>query len=114
MQPEQSMPKQTVITLTRKLQLEDLERAKDKKEGKVHEDELKGLYDLIIPPGTPSYIIYDILEEFELEAVNRNINVNIVETDKRELIALRGTLEQVQAAEKYLHEELQAWINSED
>ncbi|WP_406659679.1 hypothetical protein V7O66_07450 [Methanolobus sp. ZRKC3] len=102
------------MILARKLQLEDLERSKKRIEGKLDGDELEGLYDLIIPPGTPSYIIYDMLEEFELEAVNRNITVNIVERDNRELIALRGILEVVQAAEIFLHEEMTAWANSED
>jgi hypothetical protein len=101
-----------VITLTRKLTLEDLERSKTKKENKPEERDLTDLYDLLIPPGTPSYIIYDLVEEFDLEPVERKINVQIVDTDERELIALRGSLEEVQAAEKFLHEELQAWIES--
>jgi hypothetical protein len=101
-----------VITLTRKLTLEDLERSKDKKENKPAEQDLEDLYDLLIPPGTPSYIIYDLVEEFDLEPVERKINVHIVDTDERELIALRGTLEVVQAAEQFLHEELKAWIES--
>lgn len=103
----------TVITLTRKLTLEDLEKSKDKKENRNDGQDLEDLYDLIIPPGTPSYIIYDLVEEFDLEAVSRKINVHIVETDEREVIVLRGTLEEVQAAEKYLHEELQAWVDSD-
>ncbi|MDK2827056.1 hypothetical protein SAMN04488589_1542 [Methanolobus vulcani] len=101
-----------MITLTRKLTLEDLERSKTKKENRPAEQDLEDLYDLIIPPGTPSYIIYDLVEEFDLEPVERKINVHIVDTDERELIALRGTLEVVQAAEKFLHEELKAWIES--
>ncbi|WP_321428995.1 hypothetical protein [uncultured Methanolobus sp.] len=98
--------------MTRKLTLEDLERSKDKKENKPAEQDLEDLYDLLIPPGTPSYIIYDLVEEFDLEPVERKINVHIVDTDERELIALRGTLEVVQAAEQFLHEELKAWIES--
>jgi hypothetical protein len=101
-----------VIILARKLQLEDLEKTKRKLEGHSDED-IEGLYDLIIPPGTPSYIIYDMLEEFELEAVNRKITVDIVESDERDLIALRGILEVVQAAEQFLHDELTAWVNED-
>lgn len=103
----------TVITLVRKLRLEDLERSKSKKESKPEEKDLENLYDLIIPPGTPSYIIYDLVEEFDLEPVGRKINVHIVDTDEREVIVLRGVMEEVQAAEKFLHEELQAWIESD-
>ena len=103
-----------VIALVRKLQLEDLERIKDEAEGNEEASELEGLYDLIIPPGTPSYIVYDLVEEFELEPLQRKIKVNIVECDERELIVLRGTLEVVQAAEKFLHDELTAWVNSDN
>jgi len=102
-----------VITLVRKLQIEDLERIKDEAEGNAEAGELEGLYDLIIPPGTPSYIVYDLVEEFDLEPLQRKIKVNIVECDERELIVLRGTLEVVQAAEKFLHDELEAWVNSD-
>ncbi|WP_407357019.1 hypothetical protein [Methanolobus sp. WCC5] len=99
--------------MAKKLQLEDLERAKSKKEAKTEEQDLEDLYDLIIPPGTPSYIIYDIVEEFDLEPVGRKLSVHIVETDEREVIVLRGILEEVQAAERYLRDELQAWIDSD-
>lgn len=103
----------TVITLTKKLTLGDLEKSKDKKEVKPLEKDLEDLYDLIIPPGTPSYIIYDLVEEFDLEPVERKLNVQIVDVDEREVIALRGILSEVQAAEKFLHEELTAWANSD-
>ncbi|MBC7084897.1 MAG: hypothetical protein H5T43_00815 [Methanomethylovorans sp.] len=95
--------------MARKLRLEDLKPKKDTKN-----EQLEDLYDLIIPPGTPSYIIYDMIEEFDLEPVERKMPVNIVECDERELIALRGKLEVVKAAEKFLYDELNAWVNSED
>ncbi len=102
-----------VIILARKLQIADLERVKNEAEGNEEAVELEGLYDLIIPPGTPSYIIYDLVEEFELEPLQRKIKVSIVECDERELIVLRGTLEVVQAAEKFLHDELEAWVSDD-
>lgn len=95
--------------MAKKLTIEDL---KPKKE--TEEEQLEDLYDLIIPPGTPSYIIYDIVEEFELEPVERKISVNIIECDQRDLLALRGKLEVVQAAEKVLYDELHAWVNSKE
>ncbi|MCS3924774.1 hypothetical protein [Methanosalsum natronophilum] len=97
----------------KKLSIDDLIAEKEKKET-VDEglsDEIEDLYDLIIPPGTPSYIIYDIVEEFELEPVDRSITVNIIESNERDVIALRGPLDRVQEAEKYLFEELRAWVN---
>jgi len=84
------------------------------REEKAEEDkELEGMYDLIIPPGTPSGIIFDLVEEFDLDPLEREIMVNIVETDPRELLVLRGKLETVQEAEKFLHDELDAWVNSD-
>lgn len=99
--------------MLKKLTLEDLKRSKDKKQATEESDSLEGLYDLIIPPGTPSYIIYDLVEEFNLEPLERAINVNIVECDEREVIVLRGELEAVQEAEKYLHQELNAYVDSD-
>ena len=97
--------------MARMLELGDL---KTKEERKEIEKELEGMYDLIIPPGTPSGIIYDLVEEFNLEPVDRKMNVNIVESDEREVLCLRGPLEQVQAAEQFLYDELDAWVNKED
>jgi hypothetical protein len=54
-----------------------------------------------------------MVEEFELEPVERKISVSIIECDERELLVLRGKLEVVQAAEQFLHDELAAWVNSE-
>ena len=102
--------KYKVIELAKKLQLEDLEESKELEE--IGEEELEGLYDLIVPPGTPSYIIYDLVEEFDLEPLDRKINVTVVEATERDVIVLRGKLEEVQAAEKFLKEELEAWVNS--
>lgn len=98
--------------MAKMLTFEDLKAEKQSEEKKEEEEELEGLYDLIIPPGTPSYIIYDLVEEFDLEPLDREIKVGIVEYDKRNLIALRGKLEEVEAAQQYLQEELEAYVNS--
>ncbi|MBN2488897.1 MAG: hypothetical protein JXA98_07715 [Methanosarcinaceae archaeon] len=96
--------------MAKMLSLDDLinieERDAEKKE-------LEGLYDLIIPPGTPTGIIFDLVEEFDLEPVDREIMVNIVETDPCNLLVLRGKMEIVQQAHKYLFDELDAWVNSD-
>lgn len=75
--------------------------------------EIEELYDLIIPPGTVVSIIYDIVEEFELEPVTRKIFVGIANSEERELLVLRGPLEKVQAAEKFLYDEMKAWTESQ-
>lgn len=97
--------------MARTLEFEDLKTEEDREELKV---ELEGMYDLIIPPGTPSAIIYDLVEEYDLEPVDRKMNVDVVECDVREVLCLRGKLEQVQAAEQFLHDELSAWVDSDD
>jgi hypothetical protein len=71
------------------------------------------LYDLIIPPGTVVSIIYDIVEEFGLEPVTRKMFLGVANSEERELLALRGPLEKVQAAEQFLYEEMKAWIETQ-
>lgn len=95
--------------MAKKLTYEDLKKKKQDKD-----IETEDLYDLIIPPGTPSYIIYEMVEEFDLEPLDRNIAVNIVESDQREILVLRGKLDVVQTAEKFLCDELTAWVNEEN
>lgn len=68
----------------------------------VSRDELEGLYDLMIPPGVPQSLIVELMEEFDLEPAWRMANVNIVEVDQRELLALRGDLETVNEAHDYM------------
>ena len=97
--------------MAKMLEFGDLKTEEDREELKV---ELEGMYDLIIPPGTPSTIIYDLVEEFDLEPLDRKMNVDIVESDVREVLVLRGKLEPVQAAEKFLFDELNSWVNSDD
>lgn len=100
-----------VIIMARMLKLEDL---KTKEEWKEMNKELEGMYDLIIPPGTPSSIIYDLVEEFDLEPLDRQMNVHIVDTDAREVLVLRGNLEIVQEAEQFLYDELVAWVDGDN
>jgi hypothetical protein len=98
------------------LNLEELITAKQiEKEEKEGCSDLKTeeLYDLIIPPGTVVSVIYDIVEEFGLEPVTRKIFVGVANSEERELLALRGPLEKVQAAEKFLYEEMKAWIEGQ-
>jgi hypothetical protein len=98
------------------LNLEELIAAKQVEKEKNNDSsdgEIEGLYDLVIPPGTVVSIIYDIVEEFELEPVTRKIFVGIANSEERELLVLRGPLEKVQAAEKFLYEEMKAWIENQ-
>ncbi|WP_292390811.1 hypothetical protein [Methanosarcina sp. UBA5] len=98
------------------LNLEELIAAKQlEKENAKECDDLKieELYDLIIPPGTVVSIIYDIVEEFGLEPVTRKMFVGVANSEERELLVLRGPLEKVQAAEKFLYDEMKAWVENQ-
>ncbi|AKB55825.1 MULTISPECIES: hypothetical protein [Methanosarcina] len=87
-----------------------LEKEKEKECGDLN---LEELYDLIIPPGTVVSIIYDIVEEFGLEPVTRKMFVGIANSEERELLVLRGSLEKVQAAEKFLYDEMKSWVENQ-
>jgi len=98
------------------LNLEELIAAKQLNKEKIGESgdlEYEKLYDLVIPPGTVVSIIYDIVEEFGLEPLTRRIFVGVANSEERELLVLRGPLEKVQAAEKFLYEEMKAWIENQ-
>lgn len=72
------------------------------------EDVLDGpseeLYDLIIPPGVPASLIYEIVEEFDLEPHNKVVNSSVEDGEYfgMKLIVLRGDRETVERANKYL------------
>ena len=74
----------------------------DSEEQGTKENEMEGLYDLMIPPGVPESVIVELVEEFELEPVSRTANVDIVEVDPREILMLRGDLETVNEAHDYM------------
>jgi hypothetical protein len=98
------------------LNLEELIASKQfekEKEKECGDLKIEELYDLIIPPGTVVSIIYDIVEEFGLEPVTRKMFVGVANSEERELLVLRGPLEKVQAAEKFLYDEMKAWIENQ-
>jgi len=99
-----------ILNLEELIASKQLEKEKETGCGDLN---LEELYDLIIPPGTVVSIIYDIVEEFGLEPVTRKIFVGVANSEERELLVLRGPLEKVQAAEKFLYEEMKAWIENQ-
>ena len=73
-----------------------------------NKEELAGLYDLAVPIGMPLSVIQDLVDKFDLEPVRRNAKVGLLdgESEEREILVLRGDLETVKAAEKYMFEAL--------
>lgn len=72
--------------------------------------ELEDLYDLVIPMGVPMSIIVDMVEIFELEIVDRLISIKEPEVAQTPVIALRGPLESVLEAEKFMKQEMKIWL----
>ena len=70
------------------------------------------LYDVIVPPGVPRKIIIEIPKKFDVKVVERKEKLTFanMEGDERELIAFRGKLEVVQNVEKYMYDQLKAFI----
>ncbi|HII07129.1 MAG TPA: hypothetical protein HA349_07425 [Methanotrichaceae archaeon] len=73
-----------------------------------NKEELAGLYDLAIPIGMPLSVVHELVDRFELEPVQRNAKIGLLddETEEMEILVLRGDLETVKAAEKYMFEAL--------
>ena len=70
------------------------------------------LYDIIIPPGVPQKLILDISRKFDVTVVDRKEKIKFanMEGDERELLAFRGKLEVMQNVEKYMREQLNAFV----
>ncbi|MDK2916096.1 MAG: hypothetical protein PWR25_653 [Euryarchaeota archaeon] len=70
------------------------------------------LYDMIVPPGVPRKMIYDVAEKYDVEVVRRQQRLSFanMDGDARELIAFRGRREVVEEVQKYLFERLQEFI----
>ena len=74
---------------------------------KENAEDLKGLYDLAIPLSMPVSVIREIVENFELDLIRRPGKMEMTgEVMDREILVLRGDLETVKAAEKYMFEAL--------
>jgi hypothetical protein len=76
-------------------------------ETKENKEDLKGLYDLAIPLSMPVSVIRELVEKFELEALLRPGKMEMTgEVMDREILVLRGDLDTVKEAEKYMFEAL--------
>lgn len=71
------------------------------------------LYDVLVPPGVPRSILYDIEKKFKVKVVERPTPIRIanIDGDERNLLAFRGTLDEVKKVEKFMLDELKAFID---
>ncbi|MDD1702769.1 MAG: hypothetical protein LUQ31_07320 [Methanoregula sp.] len=70
------------------------------------------LYDVIIPPGVPRSVIFDISKKFDVDVVERieKLSFANMEGDERELLAFRAKREVAEQIEKYMIERVRAFI----
>ena len=70
------------------------------------------LYDILVPPGVPQKIIVEIAKKFKVKVVERTEKLSFanMEGEERNLLAFRGKLEVVQEVEKYMMDQLKAFI----
>ena len=70
------------------------------------------LFDIIIPPGVPQKLIFDISKKFDVEVVDRREKIKFanMEGDVRDLLAFRGKLEEMKKVEVYMRDQLNAFV----
>ena len=77
---------------------------------------IPGLYDLLIPPGTPRKLIIKLAEQYPVQIVRRDdVYVPVGVSDiERDLLAIRGDKKTIQKMEKILIQEIDAFIEGHD
>ena len=70
------------------------------------------LFDILIPPGVPQKLIFDIAKKFDVTVVDRKQKIKFanMDGDERELLAFRGKLEEMKKVEKYMRDQLHAFV----
>jgi len=69
-------------------------------------------FDLIFPPGTPQTVIRDIINTFDVELVDRGEKLTFanMDGDVRNLIAARGTRDEMVQVEAFYKEKMQEFL----
>jgi hypothetical protein len=77
---------------------------------------IPGLFDLLIPPGTPRKMVLNLAKKYGLEIVRRDdiyVPVGVCDIE-RDLLAIRGDKKTITKMEKILYEEINKYIESKD
>ena len=72
------------------------------------------LYDVLVPPGVPRSIIFEVVEKFpDVKVVERKEKLNFanMEGDERELLAFRAKMDVAQQVEKYILQRVNDFID---
>ena len=77
---------------------------------------IPGVFDLLIPPGTPRKLVISLAKKYGLQIVRRDdVYVPIGVCDiERDLLAIRGDKKTIAKMEKILYEEIEAYVSSRD
>ena len=75
------------------------------------EQALKGLYDLVLPPGIPHKLILEVMDTFNLEVTTRKCAVKTVDIEDDNLLTLRGDLDSVNNAHDYIFKKMSEKYN---
>jgi len=70
------------------------------------------LFDILIPPGVPQKLIVEISKKFDVTIVDRREKIKFanMEGDESDLLAFRGKLEVMQEVEKFMRDQLNAFV----
>jgi hypothetical protein len=70
------------------------------------------LFDILIPPGVPVKLILEITQKFDVQVVKRKERLYFanMEGDERELLAFRGSREELEKVQTYLMDELKKFV----
>ena len=70
------------------------------------------LFALLVPPGVPRKMLYDVVEKYDVEVVRRPQKLSFanMDGDSRELLAFRGKREIVEEVQEYLFAQLKEFI----
>jgi len=70
------------------------------------------LYDVLVPPGVPQKLIIEISKKFKVKVVERTEKLKFanMDGDERELLEFRAKHEVVQEVEKYMLDQLKAFV----
>jgi hypothetical protein len=75
------------------------------------ENELEGLYDLVLPPGVPHKLITEAMEKFNLEVTVRKCALKTIDVETDNLLVLRGELDAVNNAHDYIFQKMSEKYN---
>ncbi len=98
------------MILARVLTLQDLI---NRKYSEIAPERVQNLYDLVLPPGIPQSIIFDLIDLYDLEVTDRVFQSENPDLGETKVIVLRGELETVVEAEAFLKREMKILLDYE-